>query len=142
MTRAEHEIVVAAPIDRAFDVIVDFERYPEFLPEMREVQILDRQDRVLIVRFDLEIIMRISYTLRFEENRPTALTWTLKEAKMLASSTGGWKLTAVNDAATRVNYSLDVQLKGLIPKSVSTRLLGTTLPETLAHFKQRIEGKA
>jgi len=142
MPRAEHEIVVAASIDRAFDVIVDFERYPEFLPEMREVQVLDRQDRVAIVRFDLELIMRISYTLRFEEKRPAALTWTLKEAKMLAASTGGWTLVAVNDASTRINYSLEVQLKGLIPKSVSTRLLGTTLPETLSRFKQRIEGKA
>jgi coenzyme Q-binding protein COQ10 len=142
MSRVEQEMVFAAPVERAFDVIVDYERYPEFLPEMREVQVLSREDHIVVVKFDLEIMMRISYTLRFEEKRPTSVSWTLKEAKMLAANIGGWQLAAVDGNTTRAIYGLDVQLRGLIPKSVSNRLIGTTLPETMARFKQRIEGRS
>ncbi len=141
MPRAEHEVVINAPIDRVFAVISDYERYPAFLPEMKEVHVISRHDGVAIVRFELELIMRVSYTLRLQEDPPSSISWRLEQAKMLAENNGGWQLTSLGDS-TRARYSLEVKLRGLIPKSVSTRLLGTTLPENLARFKARAEGRS
>src|SRR5262245_43010582 len=134
MPIAEHEVVIDAPIERVFSIITDYERYPEFLPEMKEVRVLSRHDGVAVVRFELELIIRVSYTLRLVECAPTGLSWTLEDAKMLAENNGGWRLTKEGDK-TRAVYSLEIKLRGLIPKSVSTRLLGTTLPQTLERFK-------
>jgi ribosome-associated toxin RatA of RatAB toxin-antitoxin module len=142
MPKTEQQIVIDAPIDEVFDVIVDYERYPEFLPEMKHVQIQSRDDGVALVSFELEIIMRLGYTLRLVEDRPTAVNWTLQEAKMFSHNAGGWKLEKLDDASTRATYGLEIKLRGLIPKSVSSRLIGTTLPNTLQRFKDRIEGKA
>lgn len=142
MPKTEQQIVIEAPIEDVFDVIVDYDRYPEFLPEMKNVQVQSQNDGVSIVSFELEIIMRLGYTLRLVEDRPTAVNWTLQDAKMFSANNGGWKLEKLSDSQTRATYGLEIKLRGLIPKSVSTRLIGTTLPNTLHRFKERIEGKA
>jgi len=140
MPRAEQTIVIDAPIDRVYKVITDYERYPEFLPDMKEVRVLSRQDGVVIVRFELELIMRVSYTLRLQEDPPAQVSWRLESAKMIAENNGGWRLASEGDK-TRAAYALEVRLRGLIPKSVSARLLGITLPETLERFGARCMGR-
>jgi ribosome-associated toxin RatA of RatAB toxin-antitoxin module len=140
MPKTEQQIVIEAAIDDVFDVIVDYERYPEFLPEMKQAQIRSQADGVSVVSFELEIIMRLGYTLRLVEDRPHTVTWTLQEAKMFSSNSGGWQLEKLGGAQTRATYGLEIKLRGLIPKSVSSRLIGTTLPNTLKRFKDRIEG--
>jgi ribosome-associated toxin RatA of RatAB toxin-antitoxin module len=141
MAKAEHDIVIDAPIDKVFDIIVDYEKYPEFLPEMRSAQVHSRTDGIAVVSFELEIIMRLGYTLRLLEDRPTAVTWTLKAAKMMSANSGGWRLESLGPSSTKATYGLEIKLRGLIPKSVSTRLTGVTLPNTLQRFKDRAEGR-
>ena len=140
MPRAEQQVLINAPIERVFDVIVDYERYPEFLPEMKAVRILSRHDGgVALVRFELELIVRIQYTLRLQEDAPYALTWSLHDAKMLASMDGSWALARSPEGQTSATYGLEVKLRGMIPQSVSSRLMGTTLPQTLERFMARAE---
>jgi uncharacterized membrane protein len=139
MPKAEKDIVIEAPIERVFDIIVDYEHYPEFLPDMKAVIVESRHEHVAVVRFELELIMRISYTLRLEEDRPHRLSWTLEQAKMMRENVGGWRLSETPEGHTHAVYGLEVSLRGLIPKSVSTRLIGTTLPDTLRRFKERAE---
>ncbi len=141
MARTEQHIDIHAPIERVFAVITDYERYPEFLSDMKEVVVESRHDGVAVVRFELELIMRVSYTLRLVEDPPRGVSWTLDHAKMMVENNGGWTLVKEGDR-TRATYALEVKLRGLIPKSVSTRLLGTTLPQTLQQFKARSEGRA
>lgn len=138
MSRAQETIVINAPLARVYAIITDYECYPEFLPEMTAVSVLSRHDNVVVARFDLELMMmRFSYTLRLQED-PPALTWSLEEGKMMVANNGAWQLVAEGDT-TRATYALDVELKGLIPRSVRDRLVGTTLPQTLERFKQRAE---
>lgn len=142
MAKAESEVVIHAPRERVFEVITDYEKYPEFLPDMKAVVVRSRQNGVAVVSFELELIMRISYTLRLDETPPDGLRWTLEEAKMMKENTGGWTLTQTPEGHTQARYGLEIKLRGLIPKSVSTRLIGQTLPETLQRFKARAEGLA
>ena len=138
MPNAEHQVLINAAVERVFDVIVDYTRYPEFLPETKTARLLSRHDGVAVVRFDVELIVRVSYTLRLVEDPPFKVTWTLAESKMIALNSGSWRLEPVGES-TRATYGLEVKLAGMIPKSVSSRLMGTTLPHTLDRFKARAE---
>ncbi len=140
MSRAEETIVIDAPLAKVWSVITDYERYPEFLPEMTSVSIVSRHDNVVVAQFNLELMMRFSYTLRLQEEPHAALRWTLDSATMMVSNSGGWQLEA-DGQKTKATYVLDVELKGLIPRSVKDRLLGMTLPQTLERFKRRAEGR-
>jgi len=142
MPKAEKDIVIEAPMERVFDVITDYERYTEFLPDMKAVRVLSRRDNIAVVSFELELIMRISYTLRLTEERPSGVVWSLEQAKMMRDNVGGWALVATPEGHTHATYGIELTLRGLIPKSVSTRLVGQTLPETLQRFKRRVEGMA
>ncbi|MEZ4273374.1 MAG: SRPBCC family protein [Myxococcota bacterium] len=138
MTR-QTVLIEAAPV-RVFTVITDYPRYPEFLPEMRRVEVQRRESGMVQVRFELELVMRVSYVLELIESPPHTLRWSLIEGRMMEKNDGAWELEETASGATQATYSLDVKLRGLIPKSVSTRLVGETLPSTLARFKQRAEG--
>jgi coenzyme Q-binding protein COQ10 len=138
MSRAEETIVIDAPLAKVYGLITDYERYPEFLPEMTSVSIVSRHDNVVVARFDLELMMRFSYTLRLQQDPPAAVRWTLESAGMMVANSGSWQLVAEGDK-TRATYVLEVELKGLIPKSVKDRLIGLTLPQTLERFKRRAE---
>lgn len=139
MPRAEHHVAIQAPIERVFAIITDYEKYPQFLPELKSVRLLSREDGVAEVRFEVELIMRVQYTLRLIEDAPTSVKWSLAESKMLASNNGQWRLERIDDASCRAHYGLEVKLAGMIPSSVSTRLMGTNLPQMLEHFKNRAE---
>lgn len=139
MSAAEQQIRIDAPIQTVFGVVTNYTQYPEFLPEMRHVELVTEYEGVRVVRFEIELIMRLSYVLRLEEKSPTRVSWTLQEGKLFSHNTGGWDLAEQGQGVTLATYRIDLGLKGLIPRSVTNKLVGKTLPETLARFRARSE---
>lgn len=139
MASARKEITIKAPIDAVFGVITDYARYSDFLPEIKEAEIVSISNEKAVVRFELEIVMRLSYTLELVQKSPHSIHWTLVEAKMMSSNEGLWDLKDNGDSTTHATYEVNVSLPGLIPKSISDRLTGVTLPQTLQRFKERCE---
>ncbi len=127
---------------RVFAIITDYQRYPEFLPELRSVAVRYSAAGVAVVRFEVQLIMRIAYTLRLVEDPPSKVTWSLAESKLISKNEGRWRLEEVGPEQTRASYALEVALAGMIPASVSTRLLGSNLPQMLERFKTRAESAA
>ena len=139
MQLIEEKRIVAAPMDVVLGVITDYERYPEFLPEMGLVRVVSRDDTAVVVEFQLEFIMKVTYQIRITETPPDAVSWVLEESRMMSVNDGSWKLKSLDDGTTEVVYGLKVELKGRIPDSVSDRLTEKALPQTLARFKDRAE---
>src|SRR5262245_49539911 len=100
MGRAENTVLIEAPVERVFDVISAYEKYPEFLPEMYAVRVLSRHGNVVTARFALELMMRFDYTLRLVEEAPRAIGWSLVDAKILLASSGGWRLDPAEGGGT------------------------------------------
>lgn len=136
---SHQEIIINAPLERVFQVITDYERYPEFLPENQAVQVLSRDGDRVEVRFEVEMLMRVDYVLAIEEEAPSRVAWTLQEARMLSQNRGEWRLDALASDKTRATYTLELSLARAIPSAVSDRLAGTALPKTLQRFKERAE---
>jgi ribosome-associated toxin RatA of RatAB toxin-antitoxin module len=135
---AEQEIRVAVTPEAFFAVISDYERYPEFLPDMESAEVLSRREGHVEARFTANFIKRISYTLRLEERAPTFMEWSLIEGPFKVSD-GGWRLERLADGGTLARYRIEVQVNAFVPKSVSTRIVATTVPALLKAFKERAE---
>jgi len=74
MAVVSKEIVIEAPAERLFDVIVDYASYPEFVPGIKGCRVLaGRKDRDVEYELDLGI-KRVKYVLRHLEARPTTAT--------------------------------------------------------------------
>lgn len=139
MSAVSQEIVFDAPIDVAFGVIVDFKNYPRFLKDMTEVLVLDSTKTSAEVRFTLNLIKKVEYTLALTLKSPTTVSWKLKSSDSLRKNSGSWKLKKLDATTTEATYTLDVEFGMLVPGFISKMLVGSSLPSTLQAFKKRIE---
>jgi ribosome-associated toxin RatA of RatAB toxin-antitoxin module len=144
MTAVSREIVFDRAPDQVFDVLIDYARYPEFVPGIKGCRVLpggkDRQ-----VEYELDLgIKRIKYVLRHLEARPLRITWSLVSGELMKVSSGSWELTP-EGPGTRARYTVDIQISKppLIPQLVIDRvtdeLTRVQLPKTLEAFKARVE---
>lgn len=144
MAAVTREIVIDRPPERVFDVIVDYLRYPEFVPGIKACRPqpggVDRK-----VEYELDLgIRRITYVLRHVEDRPRKVTWSLVSGDLMKVSSGSWELSA-EGGKTRARYTVDIQISKppLIPQAVidkvTDELTRVQLPRTLEAFKARAE---
>lgn len=145
MASISRDVVVAVPPQRLFEIIVDYDRYPEFLPGVRSCRARRTPDGA-DVDYDVDLgIKKIRYTLRHLEDRPRRVSWSLVSGEWMKISTGSWDL-AEEGGHTRARYTVEVQIARppLVPQSVVDRvteeLTRVQLPRTLEAFKRRAEG--
>ena len=139
MAKAESTLQMNATPAQVMAVLADFASYPEFLPEIRGVAVLSSENGVSTVRFDLQMLMKVSYTLSLTQEGESSLCWELTESKLMKKNSGSWKLHDNGDGTTDVTYGIELELAGKLPPSVNKRMAGQTLPDTLARFKARVE---
>ena len=146
MAVVTREVLVEVPVERFYDIVVDYERYPEFVPGIRRCRVRDGKGEKL-VEYELDLgIRRIKYVLRHEEQRPRRVAWSLVSGDMMKVSNGSWELSAADDQ-TQAIYSVEIQISRppLVPQAlvdrVSDELTRIQLPKTLEAFKARAEGK-
>jgi ribosome-associated toxin RatA of RatAB toxin-antitoxin module len=139
MAGAEQSIIINAPPQAIYDVIVDYERYPEFLSEVESIKILKRNGNVVDVEYTVNVIKRVSYILRLTGTPHTSVRWSLVKASFMKSNEGGWALEDLGDGRTKATYGLQVKVSRLVPGRVVDKLAGSTLPATLQAFKERAE---
>ena len=139
MPGAEKTIIINAPPQVVYDVIVDYEKYPEFLKEMDRCRIVKRNGNVLDVEYTATVIKQVSYTLRLTGTPHTSVRWSLLKAGFMKSNDGGWALEDLGDGRTKATYGLEVRVSRLVPGKIVDKLTVTTLPATLDAFKKRAE---
>jgi ribosome-associated toxin RatA of RatAB toxin-antitoxin module len=144
MAVVKEQIVIEVPVERFYDVVVDYERYPEFVPGIKGCRVKaagpPRQ-----VEYELDLgLKRIKYTLRHEEEKPRRVSWSLVSGEMMKVSNGSWELEDLG-GRTRAHYAVEVHLAKLplVPQVVvdriSDELNRIQLPRILAAFKARAE---
>ena len=138
MPGAQKSIRVAVDPETFFQVITDYEAYPDILPDMEFAEIISREDGVTTARFTINLIKRVSYTLRLVERPYEGLSWSLVEGPFKLNS-GSWKLEALDDGRTLAHYTVEVKVGVFVPSSITNRLVGKPLPALLEAFKRRAE---
>jgi len=139
MAKAEQSVTVNVSAEQMMAVISNYVKYPEFLPEIRRVEVKSEEGDTAVVLFEIQMIMRVAYTLRLTQPGPNELYWELVDSKLMKVNSGHWKLEPVEADVTLVTYGIDLELAGKLPSSVNKRMAGEALPETLARFKARAE---
>ena len=81
MPGATRSIVIDAPAEKVFDVITDYDRYAEFLPEVKQVQSSGRKGNEVDVAYGIDLVKRIRYTLHMVEERPKSGALDLRQGR-------------------------------------------------------------
>jgi len=150
MAVVKEQIVVDVPIDRLYEVITDYEAYPEFVPGIKGCRVKSaaggKAGSPRLVEYELDLgLKRVKYTLGHQETKNAKVTWSLVQGDMMKVSNGSWELEDLGGGKTRAHYAVEVQISKppLVPQSVIDKLSDemnrVQLPKILAAFKARAE---
>jgi coenzyme Q-binding protein COQ10 len=141
MPGASRSILIDAPIETVFGIITDYEKYPEFLSEVKAIRVSERREGEALVQYEVSVLKTIRYTLKLKEEKPRRVSWSLVEGELMRENHGSWLLEP-QGKQTRATYSIEMTLGPLVPKAMVNVLVDSSLPKMLESFKKRAEGKA
>jgi ribosome-associated toxin RatA of RatAB toxin-antitoxin module len=140
MPGATRTIVINAPVEKVFDVITQYERYPEFLPEVKEIRASNRQGNTVELHYKVDVVKTVRYSIRVTEERPRRMAWSFIQGEVMKDNKGSWVLEPEGEGKTRATYTVEMALGALVPKSIVNALVDSSLPKMLDAFKRRAEG--
>lgn len=140
--RAAQTTLVNAPIDRCWNIVLDFERYPEWAKDVKEsvVRARDDQGRASRVEFRASALGRSThYTLEYDYSEaPARLSWRLVDGDIMRALNGAYSFVEV-EGGTQVFYELDIELVVPLPGFVKRRAEARILVEAVKELKARAE---
>jgi hypothetical protein len=147
--QATQVIVIGAPPRACFDVAVEFERYPEWVGDIKQVTVIERdaQGRGVRVKFRTAAFGRsTSYQLRYDYgDAPNVLSWVEVEGDLTSKLDGAYVFVEQlvdGVVGTEVTYHLEAELKLPIPGFVKRRAEGRIMHTALRQLKTRVEATA
>ena len=141
MAGAQRTITINATVEKCWSVICDYERYPEFLPEVKKIRTLNRRGSEVDVQYEAEVVKVIKYTVHMKEEGPRKLSWSFIDGEFMKDNKGGWVLEDAGNGTTKATYNIAVEVGMLVPKTIVNALVDTQLPKLLENFKRRIESQ-
>jgi coenzyme Q-binding protein COQ10 len=140
MAQAQRSIVIDVPADKLYEVIADFARYAEFLPEVKKTEVKPDGAAATLVTYTIDIkATKITYTLKHTGQKPTRLDWTFVKGDMMKDNRGHWALRDLGNAKTEATYTIELKLGALVPGFIEKALAEQSLPALLDNFKKRAE---
>jgi uncharacterized membrane protein len=127
---------IEAPIDRVFEVAADVEGSPRWQPEIKRVEVLERDGdgRQTLVHTESDAkVRRLGSTLRFSYDAPAGLSWHQEDGD-LKSVEGSWEFEDLGDSRTRATYSMTVDLGrmlGMVIRGPLVDLLRSQMVESM-----------
>ena len=148
MAATSMEVRIAAPIARVWDVIVDYARYPEFVPGVLSCRVVGEVAGARQVKYEADLGVRhVHYTLALTEARPRRVAWTLVRGDLLSRSDGAWDLRE-DAGGTIARYTAEIQVEPppLMPRfvvdKVVEQLTRVQVPAIVHAFRARAERAA
>lgn len=105
-------VEIEAPIGEVFAAAADVEASPQWQPEIKVAECIERDGDGNQALMHMETdagVRRLKSELRFSYQSPTRIGWVQEEGD-LKSVEGSWELEDLGDGRTRVTYWLAVDL--------------------------------
>lgn len=139
MPGASKTITINAPPEKVYDIITNYEKYPEFVSEVKKISVSDRQGSQVTLNYEIDLVKTIKYSIRVTEERPKRMSWTFIKGEVMKDNKGSWLLEPEGEGKTRATYTVDVSVGPLVPGAIINKLVDSSLPKMMDAFKQRAE---
>ncbi len=136
MAKTTAERIMPVPVKKLWKVIVDFEKYGEFLEEVISTKV-EKKRNVFLVHYEIEILKRFKYTLEFNMTPFTEISWKLIDGEIFKINNGRWLLREKSPNQTHVIYETEVTFGFYVPSWVIKKLTEVNLPMMLEAFEKR-----
>ena len=140
MAAAETTELFPCTVDQFFALISDYEKYPEFLSEVKSCKILESKPGKKLVEFQVSVVKTITYRLWVNEEKSKGIDWTLDSGDVFKTSTGSWTLSDAG-GKTKAKYKVDATFKIFVPGPIAKALVNVNLPNMMKAYHARVKAK-
>lgn len=138
-----HVEVVDGTARACFDVITDWETYPQWQSAVKACTILERDPdgRWELVETVIDAKLRsVRYVLRYHYEAPARIWWEYVEGDVRAIA--GDYLLEESDGTTRITYRLEIDAGVFVPGPIKRFLTETAMKTSVREVKARVERAA
>lgn len=136
-------IDIEALPEKCYKAICDFESYPEWQSNVKEVRVLTRWEdgRPRVVEYIASVLSRkVRYVLEYAyKDKNHTLTWTYVEGD-IKDTFGSYAFKKKGAKKTLATYSLFVDLGFWVPQLIVATLNRIGMVESMQALKDRVEG--
>jgi ribosome-associated toxin RatA of RatAB toxin-antitoxin module len=138
MATVRKSVIVPHACAAMFDLVDDFQRYPEFMPWCRAAEVLERTAHSELARLSIDYRgLRTQLVTRNEKQRPRRLSMELVEGPFTELS-GAWTFDDLGDEGCKVELQLDYTLGGAL-QGVLAPVFAHIAETMVESFVQRAE---
>ena len=113
-------IIINAPPEKVYEVILDYGKYPEYMPSTEEVTVLKEEGNIKHVQYRIKfkfsvLKYEVTYVLDMEHFPNKGTKWDLLESKdgKIKSTYGSWQLFPIEGGRTAAFYSVYSDIKNI-----------------------------
>ncbi|QLY23835.1 type II toxin-antitoxin system RatA family toxin [Bdellovibrio sp. KM01] len=138
MAKASTTEVFNCTPEQFFKIISDYEKYHEFLAEVKQCKVLKTEGNRKLVEYNVAVVKTFKYALWMTETPPTGITWEFASGDMFKTSVGSWKL---QDEAgkTRATYTVEATFNMFVPGPIANALVSVNLPNMMSSYHKRVK---
>lgn len=137
MPKISQSILINVPLAKVYDVVTDFESYPDFFPEVRAAKVVKQNKTSALVDFVFHVMVTINCQLKFKLT-PKKVSWKLTKGDFMLDNVGAWDLKT-KGKATEASYTVDITPTKWVPISILEHLMENNAPHMLKNLKKRCE---
>lgn len=137
MAKASTTEVFNCTVEEFYKIISDYEKYPEFLQEVKQIKILKNEGNRKLVEYSVSVIKSFKYTMWMTENAPNSISWEFAGGDVFKTSIGSWKLD--NEAGKcRATYTVEASFSMFVPSPIANALVSVNLPGMISAYHKRV----
>jgi len=121
-----------------FKLVSDYEKYPEFLPEVKSVKIYKNSGGVKEMEYHVSLIKTFKYKLKAKEVPNESVSFEFIGGDVFKTMKGTWTIKD-QGGKSAVDYNVEATFGMLVPESMAKPLVSANLPMMMSNFKKRIK---
>ena len=137
MANAETSDIFNCSSAEFFKIISDYEKYPDFLQEVKECHVAKVEGNRKLVEYTVSIVKDFKYKLWMTETEPSTITWEFASGEIFKTMKGFWKLSD-ESGKCRATYSVDATFGLLVPGPLAKAAVSVNLPNMISSYHKRV----
>lgn len=137
MANAETSDVFNCSPDEFFKIISDYEKYPDFLQEVKGCRVVKTEGNRKLVEYTVAIVKDFKYTLWMTEVPATSIHWEFASGDLFKTMKGFWKLSE-ESGKCRATYSVEATFGMLVPGPLAKAAVSVNLPNMISSYHKRV----
>lgn len=138
MAKAQTTEVFNCSVSQFYKIISDYEKYPQFLNEVKSCKVLKTEGNRKLVEYTVSVIKTFKYSIWMTEVENVSITWEFASGDIFKTMTGFWKIEE-EAGKCRATYGLEATFGMFVPGPVANALVSVNLPNMVSSYHKRIQ---